>query len=123
MGVGFGLTQLAVTVPEYMATVVVWTLGEIATATLMSALVADLAPRQMRGRYQGMLGMAWGGGALIGPFAGAWVLQNAGGAWLWSGCALCGVVARRPAGGGLGQLLGPAARSERRRSRGSPVQG
>jgi MFS family permease len=63
VGVGFGLTQLAVTVPEYMATVVVWTLGEIAAATLMSALVADLAPRQMRGRYQGMLGMAWGAGA------------------------------------------------------------
>jgi MFS family permease len=108
VGVGFGLTQLAVTLPEYMATVVVWTLGEIATATLMSALVAELAHRQMRGRYQGMLGMAWGGGALIGPFAGAWVLQNAGGAWLWSGCALCGVAA---AAGQL--LLGPSVRRRR----------
>jgi len=110
VGVGFGLTQLAATLPEYMATVVVWSLGEIATATLMSAIVADLAPRQMRGRYQGMLGMAWGGGALIGPFAGAWVLQNAGGAWLWSGCALCGVVAA------AGQLLvGPSVRRRRAR--------
>jgi MFS family permease len=108
VGVGFGLTQLAVTLPEYMATVLVWTLGEIATATLMSALVAELAHRQMRGRYQGMLGMAWGGGALIGPFAGAWVLQNAGGAWLWSGCALCGVAA---AAGQL--LLGPSVRRRR----------
>ena len=112
VGVGFGLTQLAVTVPEYMATVVVWTLGEIATATLMSALVADLAPRQMRGRYQGMLGMAWGGGGLIGPFAGAWVLQNAGGR-----LALVRVRALRRGGGGRpapDRAVGPAAPSPAR---------
>ena len=108
VGLGFGLTQLASGVPEYMATVVVWTLGEIATFTMTSALVADLAHRQMRGRYQGLLGLAWGGGALIGPFAGAWVLEYAGGAWLWSGCAVCGVAMA------VGQLaLGPSIRRRR----------
>ena len=108
VGLGFELTQLASGVPEYMATVVVWTLGEIATFTMTSALVADLAHRQMRARYQGLLGLAWGGGSLAGPFAGAWVLQYAGGAWLWSGCAVCGVLMA------AGQLaLGPAIRVRR----------
>jgi len=108
VGLGFGLTQLASGVPEYMATVIVWTLGEIATFTMTSALVADLAHRQMRGRYQGLLGLAWGGGALIGPFAGAWVLEYVGGVWLWSGCALCGVLMA------AGQLaLGPSIRRRR----------
>jgi MFS family permease len=108
VGLGFGLTQLASGVPEYMATVVIWTLGEIATFTMTSALVADLAHRQMRGRYQGLLGLAWGGGALIGPFAGAWILEYAGGVWLWSACALCGVLMA------AGQLaLGPSIRRRR----------
>lgn len=110
VGVGFGLTQLASSIPEYMATVVVWTLGEIAVATMMSALVADLAPGQLRGRYQGMLGLAWGGGALVGPFAGAWVLQHLGGTWLWTGCAAIGLLLA------AGQLtLGPSIRHRRAR--------
>ncbi|MGP8161804.1 MAG: MDR family MFS transporter [Candidatus Dormibacteria bacterium] len=114
VGLGFGLTQVAGNVPEYMATVAVWTLGEIATFTMTSALVADLAHREMRGRYQGLLGLAWGGGGLIAPLAGAWVLEYVGGAWLWSACALLGVLLA------MGQLaLGPAIR----RRRASLVQG
>jgi len=108
VGLGFGLTQLAGNVPEYMATVVVWTLGEIAVFTMTSALVADLAHRQMRGRYQGVIGLAWGGGGLIAPLAGASVLQHAGGTWLWSACAALGIVLF------AGQLcLGPAVRRRR----------
>src|SRR6185436_18594368 len=38
----------------YAVAVAVWTLGEVATLPLASAIVADLAPAQLRGRYQGM---------------------------------------------------------------------
>jgi MFS family permease len=108
VGVGFGLTQLAGNLPEYVLTVVIWTLGEIATFTVVSALVADLAPVRLRGRYQGLLGLAWGGGALVGPFAGASILASSGPTWLWSGCALLGVLTA------AGQLaLGPAVRHRR----------
>jgi MFS family permease len=109
VGMGFGATFFAASVPEYMGTVVVWTLGEIATAALASSLVADLAPRLLRGRYQGLVGLAWGGGGLIGPVAGSSVLQHAGAGWLWGGCTVLGAVA---AGGYLG--LGPAIRRRRR---------
>ncbi len=108
VGLGFGATLFASSVPGYMATVVVWTLGEIATAALLSSLVADLAPRLLRGRYQGLMGLAWGGGALIGPFAGASVLQGAGAGWLWGGCAVLGALS---AAGHL--ALGPAIRRRR----------
>jgi MFS family permease len=108
VGLGFGATIFAATVPGYMATVVVWTLGEIAANAMMSSLVADLAPPQMRGRYQGLMGLAWGGGALVGPFAGASVLEHAGPGWLWAGCAALGVVVA------AGQLaLGPSIRRRR----------
>ena len=114
VGLGFGLTQVAGNVPEYMATVVVWTLGEIATFTMTSALVADLAHRDMRGRYQGLLGLAWGGGGLIAPFVGASVLQDVGGHWLWSACAVIGVLLA------TGQLaLGPSIRRRRARVAGT----
>ena len=56
VGLGFGLTALAGSVLAYAATVVVWTLGEIVTAGLGAAIVADLAPPSMRGRYSGAYG-------------------------------------------------------------------
>jgi MFS family permease len=105
VGLGFGATAFAANLPAYMATVVVWTLGEICTASLLSSVIADLAPRLLRGRYQGLIGLAWGGGGLIGPLVGAAVLQTAGPHWLWGGCAVFGALSA------VGFLtLGPAIR-------------
>ena len=53
VGLGFGLTALAGSVAGYAATVAVWTLGEIVTAGLGAAIVADLAPVSMRAATAG----------------------------------------------------------------------
>src|SRR5215471_16173340 len=66
-GLGFGLTALAGSVLAYAATVVVWTLGEIITAGLGAAIVADLAPPTMRGRYNGAYGAIWATAFLLAP--------------------------------------------------------
>jgi len=66
--------------------------GEILTAPVSSAYVADIAPPHLRARYQGAWGLTWGLAAILGPLVGtrlyAW---NASGFWLL--CASLGVLA------------------------------
>jgi MFS family permease len=107
LGTGFGLTGLAGPLWSYAATVFVWTLGEILVASVGLAIVADLAPPHVRGRYNGVWGMAWSVGFLLAPLAGTWLLAI-GAPVLWLSCAaLCAVA-------GCGQLLlAPAIRRRR----------
>ncbi len=103
MAIGFGLTAFAVGVPAYAATVAIWTLGEILMAGLLVATIADLAPPEARGRYQGVFGTSFGGAVLIAPLMGTWVYQELGADALWFGCfgigllAAAGFLALRPA--------------------------
>jgi MFS family permease len=88
VGLGFGLTALAHTLPSLMATVVIWTLGEMVAAPVGYAYVADIAPEHLRGRYQGLYGVFWGTGSVTGPAIGTWLLaQSVTGFW-----ALCGAL-------------------------------
>jgi MFS family permease len=75
----------------YGAAVAVWTLGEIASLPLASAIVADLAPADRRGRYQGMYSAAWGVGSTAAPTAGA-LLLGIGHNVLWWACGAFAVV-------------------------------
>ena len=101
-GIGFGLTSIASTTPGYAVSVAVWTLGEIITAGMAGAIVADLAPAHLRGRYGGVVGAAWGAGYLLAPLGGTRLLVH-GAPVLWLTCsALCavavaGLLALRPA--------------------------
>jgi len=114
VGLGFGLTALAGSVEAYAATVVVWTLGEIVTAGLGAAIVADLAPASMRGRYSGAYGAVWSAAYLLGPLGGTRLLAlGAGVLWL-----CCGLLAAAAAAGLL--VLRPAIR---RRSRVAQANG
>ncbi|MGW3812074.1 MFS transporter [Micromonospora sp. NPDC005113] len=85
-GVGFGLTLAADTTAGYAATVAVWTLGEIALNISAPAILAMIAPPQMRGRYQGVWGTSWGLAMLAAPVAGTWTWQRFGAGPLWLGC-------------------------------------
>jgi len=93
VGVGFGLTAFVSSLTALIATVVVWTLGEIVLVPVASAHVANISPPDMRGRYQGAFGMTWGIGGVLAPVAGAAILgQDA--RVLWVLCfALCVVAA------------------------------
>jgi MFS family permease len=92
-GAGFALHAPAATVAGYMAGVVLWTLGEIASAPASSALVADRAPAALRGRYQGMFIMSWGAAAFAGPWLGSLVLDRFGADALWLACGAVGLIA------------------------------
>jgi MFS family permease len=109
LGLGFFLTLFARSIPAYAATVLVWTLGEIAFNAVGPALVADLAPIHLRGRYNGVFGTSFGAAALVAPIIGTLTLEHLGEGWLWSGCLLASVAA-----GGAVVLLG--ARIDARRA-------
>lgn len=116
LGIGFGLPAVVTTFSGYALSVAIWTLGEIAGATVAPAVVADLAPVDRRGLYQGVFGAAFGLASLTGPVLGGWIYQNLGPTALWLACL---------AGGGalaVGYLsLAPAAR--RRMQRVGPPEG
>jgi MFS family permease len=114
VGLGFGLTVLAGSVLAYAATVVVWTLGEIITAGLGAAIVADLAPPSMRGRYSGAYGAVWATAFLLAPLGGTRLLALSQAA-LW---LACGLLATASAAGLL--VLAPAIR---RRSHAARLSG
>ncbi|MCK7622632.1 MFS transporter [Streptomyces sp. RS10V-4] len=106
---GNALTATAASAPVYGLAVAVSTLGEILVFAVTAAVVADLAPPALRGRYNGLIGMAWGTGFLIAPVAGTRLLAL-GPAALWLSCAALALLAA------LAQLaLAPALR--RRSSR------
>lgn len=85
-GLGFGLTALASTTWEYGGCVAIWTIGEILTNATAVALIAGLAPPRLRGRYNGVFGLAFSVGYLIAPIAGTRLLAH-GHAALWLSCA------------------------------------
>ncbi len=93
LGLGFFVTVFARSTLAYSATVLVWTLGEIAFNAVGSALVADLAPAHLRGRYNGVFGTAFGAAAFVAPIVGTVTLQHLGEGWLWVGCLVVSVAA------------------------------
>ena len=91
-GAGFAATGLVTSTAALAATVVAWTLGEIATAPVSAAYVADLSPPHMRGRYAGAFGMTFGLALVLGPAAGTALFAASPGS-VWAACAGLGVVA------------------------------
>jgi MFS family permease len=85
-GVGFGLNAVPGVVLIYAAGIALWTLGEIVILPMSATMVADMAPADLRGRYQGMYSMTWGIASTIGPTLGGLVMAGPGGTTLWLGC-------------------------------------
>ena len=75
-----------------LGTVAIWTLGEVISAPVAYAYLADIAPEHLRGRYQGVYELAWGFGGVAGPAVGAFLFT-----WsvngLWAVCGALGLAA------------------------------
>ena len=87
-GVGFGATALADDLVGHVAALTVWTVGEVLAAGVLGALVGQLAPVQLRGRYMGVHGLSYGVAGLLAPLLGTQLLSRAGEPWLWGACLL-----------------------------------
>ena len=91
-GMGFGLNSFAHSVAFYALGVAVWSLGEIIGASIAPTIIADLAPPELRGLYQGIFGSAWGLSFFVGPLLGSWIFERFTATGLWIGCAVVGAV-------------------------------
>lgn len=92
LGLGFGFTALASTLPLFMLSVAIWTIGEISATAVAPAIIADLSPIDLRGLYQGIFGSMWGLAFFIGPLAGGWIYEHLGNNVLWAGCLILGII-------------------------------
>ncbi|MDC3955758.1 MDR family MFS transporter [Polyangium jinanense] len=93
-GIGFGTVALASTLPAYMATIAVWTFGEIIFAPVNASIVADLSPKHLRGRYQGAFSLTFSFGAMGAPSISTRLLPKTGLPLFWLLClVLCLAVA------------------------------
>ena len=74
----------------YLLAMALWTAGEIGVSSAAPALVADFAPADRRGAYQGTYQLAWAVASTAAPTLGSLVLARFGGPSLWLGClAVC----------------------------------
>ncbi|MFD3551155.1 MFS transporter [Streptomyces goshikiensis] len=89
---GVALTGLADSVAGYVASVVVWSAGEVVVAGIAATVVADLAPAAARGRYQGAFGWTWGVARFSALTLGVTLYTGAGAAALWWTALIAGLV-------------------------------
>jgi len=85
VALGLAATGLATGFWTVMATVVVWTFGEMIMFPSASAHVADIAPTKRAGEYMGLYNMMFGLGFTVAPGLGVVVLERLGAGTLWTG--------------------------------------
>jgi len=90
--VGFGALVFLSSYWGIVATVVIWTFGEMILFPSTAAYVAELAPPSRRGEYMGFYSMSFGVGFTAGPWAGLTLLGAAGARAVWLSCLAVGTV-------------------------------
>ena len=93
LSVGFGLPTFGSTLGFVAASIVVWTFGEMFQAPFKNAVVTDLAPTELRGRYLGLFTMCYSSAITIGAPIGGMILDRYGAATLWKCCFFVGMTA------------------------------
>jgi MFS family permease len=91
VGLGYGAYRSCATELQFALATAVWSLGEIAGLPTALAVVADLAPADLRGRYQGTYSLAFGIAMMASPILGGAVLDRYGPDPLWAACLAAGV--------------------------------
>jgi predicted MFS family arabinose efflux permease len=93
IAVGFGALGVAHTAGAIVATVVIWTVGEMIAFPTGTAFVAEIAPEGRRGEYMGAFSSTFSLALIFGPWAGAALLDRFGGPITWIAVLACGLLA------------------------------
>lgn len=83
VAVGFGGLVFARNILTVIATVTVWTVGEMILFPGFSAYVAEIAPRNKQGQYMGFYTMAFSVAFTIGPWLGTLLMDRLGSNVTW----------------------------------------
>ncbi|WP_433055898.1 MDR family MFS transporter [Dactylosporangium sp. CS-033363] len=106
LGLGFAAVALADGIAGYLAAATVWTVGSMIAAPPNAAVIAELSPEALRGRYQSVFYLTFPAASFIAPAAGGVSLQYLGN-WHWIVCGALGLCAA------AGHLLIQPARERR----------
>lgn len=71
---------------------VLWTLGELGTFPIAATTVANIAPKDVRGTYQGLYSLVWSLSNAFSPLVGGWILNAFGSRVLWICCTVMFVI-------------------------------
>jgi predicted MFS family arabinose efflux permease len=93
MGVPFLLLGVNGSVGVIAFVIIVFVIGEMLWVPTSQAVVAALAPADIRGAYMGVFGGTWSVGWAATPFLGLQVRDNYGDATMWFCVACVGVLA------------------------------
>jgi MFS family permease len=93
LGAGFLAYGVVATYPLFLLGMAVITLGEMIMLPVSTALVVNLAPGHMRGRYSFIYNLSWGVAYAAGPLLAGLVLDHLDPRWLWYACGLLGAAA------------------------------
>src|SRR5439155_11444012 len=111
LGAGYGAYAFCTTATQYFLATLVWSLGEVTGLPAASALVARLAPEDLRGRYQGAFSFCMSLAMTAAPILGGSVIDRAGMRAWWGVCL----------GLGLASALAHLALGAARRARAAAV--
>jgi MFS family permease len=106
--VGVGSVAWGWNFPTFLVSMVILTIGEMIMIPTSTALTANLAPPDMRGRYMGVFGLTWSVAFGVGPVLGGYLNDTLAPDAIWHGGLVMGLAAA------LGFLL--LARAPRRPS-------
>jgi MFS family permease len=90
---GFALYGFVSTFLMFLIAMAIITVGEMFVSPVGQAIVARLAPQQMRGRYMAIYGFSWVIPSAIGPLLAGIVMDNYDPRWVWYGAGLVGIAA------------------------------
>jgi predicted MFS family arabinose efflux permease len=93
MGLPFLLLNVNGSVPVIAVVIVIFVFGEMLWVPTSQAVVAALAPADIRGAYMGIFGSTWAVGWALTPFLGLQVRSSYGDATMWMSVAALGVTA------------------------------
>lgn len=90
--VGFGGLGLVSGLWGVIATVVIWTFGEMILFPSSSAYVAHISAPSRQGQYMGIYTMSWGFAFAFGPWVGTYLLDHFGSRVLWGMMFILGLI-------------------------------
>ena len=93
VGLGYGAYALCHSASAFALATGVWSLGEMVSMPVAASTVAALAPKTLRGRYQGAWSFAFGTGMTAAPVLGTAIMGRFGASALWASCLVVGAAA------------------------------
>ncbi len=91
--IGFAMYGWVTAYSAFLLAMVIITIGEMLHVPVSQALVARLAPEDMRGRYMAVSGLSWAIPFALGPLFAGLIMDNTDPRWVWYAAGIVGLVA------------------------------